>query len=399
MIDSVQGADGALRINADLASAAAAAAAAVSGVQLGQDNGYGARNSWTVSWATPVPGAAGHVGGGSSDHQQQQQQQQMNSSPPIDCQIARGDEMAKEMQSWHGQMATPGASPGGKTSQSGDVSTYMVGSSRGVDVDMVRNPGACQGYDTPVEGRVDNCSQDEVSPAQNEQSGGGSLAGASPKVDTVPGSKGSLVGGESRVHGGGAALAALQCVNGDEKQVGSRRLGVAGLSCDYRALKIYCGTSPGEEEPEVGNQSSSGLEASSQHYSSSPVRGSDCGSPSSGVGSHGRSPTSHDENLSTIVKATYGLDTARFKLLPNSSYQDLREEVASRLKLLVQSLNLKYLDDDEEWVLLVCDADLEECLEIMRSTGGHAIKLMVRVETLSSSQCGGGSSSGSNAEQ
>ncbi|KAG6550317.1 hypothetical protein Mapa_008280 [Marchantia paleacea] len=395
VIDSVQGADGALRINADLASAAAAAAAAVSGVQLGQDNGYGARNSWTVSWATPVPGAASHSAAGSSE-------QHVTSSPPVDCQMGRGDETGKGMQSWHGKVASPGASSGGKASPSGDVSSYTVGSSRGVDVDMVGNAGACQASDAPgdemVEARVDNCSQGEVTNAQNEQSGTGSVIGTGPKVDNAPG-KGSLVGGESRVHGGGAALAALQGGNGEEKHLGSSRLGVAGLSSDYRALKIYCGTSPGEEDPEGGNQSSSGVEGSSQHYSSSPVRVSDCGSPSSGVGSHRRSPTSHDESSSTIVKATYGSDTARFKLLPNSSYQDLREEVASRLKLPVQSLNLKYRDDDEEWVLLVCDADLDECIEVMRSTGGHAIKLMVRVETVNTSQCGGGSSSGSTGEQ
>ncbi|BFI22491.1 protein MpNIN [Marchantia polymorpha subsp. ruderalis] len=411
VIDSVQGADGALRINADLASAAAAAAAAVSGVQLGQDNGYGARNSWTVSWATPVPGgAAGHSAAGSSDQQQQQQQQQhlTSSSPPVvDCQMSRGDEAGKGMQqSWHGKVASPGASSGGKASQSGDVSSYTVGSSRGVDVDMVGNAGACQASDAAgdemVEARVDNCGQGEVPNAQNEQSGAGagagSVFGTGPKADPAPG-KGSFVGGESRVHGGGAALAALQGVNGEEKHLSCSRLGVAGLSSDYRALKIYCGTSPGEEDPEGGNQSSSGVEGSSQHYSSSPVRVSDCGSPSSGVGSQRRSPNSHDESSSTIVKATYGSDTARFKLLPNSSYQDLREEVASRLKLPVQSLNLKYRDDDEEWVLLVCDADLDECIEVMRSTGGHAIKLMVRVETVNTSQCGGGSSSGSTGEQ
>ncbi|KAL2608959.1 hypothetical protein R1flu_027532 [Riccia fluitans] len=396
VIDSVQGADGALRINADLASAAAAAAAAVSGVQLGQENGYGTRNNWTVSWATPAPGTAGHAGAGSPD-QQQQQQQNINSSPAVDCQMGRGDEMAKEMQSWHGKIMSPGASIAGKTSQSGDGNSYTVVSGRVLDVDMVGNPGACQASDAPsdemVETRTGNCRQDEAAQTRSEQF----QAGASPTVDPAPGAKGTLVGGESRVHGGGAALAALQGVNGDEKlQAGSARQGVTGLSSDYKGLKIYCGTSPGEEDPDGGNQSSSGAEASSQHYSSSPVRASDCGSPSSGVGSHRRSPVAHDESLSTIVKATYGSDTARFKLLPNSRYQDLREEVASRLKLPVQSLNLKYLDDDEEWVLLVCDADLEECFEIMRSTGGHAIKLMVRVET---SLCGGGSSSGSTGEQ
>ncbi|KAL3676949.1 hypothetical protein R1sor_026897 [Riccia sorocarpa] len=404
VIDSVQGADGALRINADLASAAAAAAAAVSGVQLNQENGYGTRNNWTVSWATPSPGASGHVVAGSSDHQQQQQQQQQQNinsfPPPVDCQVGRGDEMPKGMQPWHGKMTPPGASSAGKSSQSGDMNSYTVGSGRVVDVDMVGNTGACQASDAAademVEARVGNSCQEEAAHTVNDQF----HAGASPPGDPVPGSKGGPVGGESRVHGGGAALAALQGGSGEEKlQVGSSRQGATGLSSEYKGLNIYCGTSPGEEDPDGGNQSSSGVEASSQHYSSSPVRISDCGSPSSGVGSHRRSPTAHDESLSTTVKATYGSDTARFKLPPNSSYQDLKEEVASRLKLPVQSLHLKYLDDDAEWVLLVCDADLEECIEIMRSTGGHAIKLMVRVETSLCGGGGGGSSSGSTGEQ
>jgi hypothetical protein len=42
-----------------------------------------------------------------------------------------------------------------------------------------------------------------------------------------------------------------------------------------------------------------------------------------------------------------------------------------------QTLHLKYLDDEDEWMLLNSDADLMECIEVMQTSGAHIIKLMV----------------------
>jgi hypothetical protein len=64
------------------------------------------------------------------------------------------------------------------------------------------------------------------------------------------------------------------------------------------------------------------------------------------------------------IKATYREDIIRFKISPESvSITELKQQVAKRLKLETAAFELKYLDDDREWVSVSCDADLSECLD------------------------------------
>ncbi|CAN4077528.1 unnamed protein product [Withania somnifera] len=77
------------------------------------------------------------------------------------------------------------------------------------------------------------------------------------------------------------------------------------------------------------------------------------------------------------IKATYREDIIRFRLCLNSGIFKLKEEVAKRLKLEVGTFDIKYLDDDHEWVLIACDADLQECVEISRSSGSSVVRLLV----------------------
>ncbi|GLT34909.1 hypothetical protein SLA2020_093970 [Shorea laevis] len=77
------------------------------------------------------------------------------------------------------------------------------------------------------------------------------------------------------------------------------------------------------------------------------------------------------------VKATYKEDTVRFKFEPSAGCLQLHEEVAKRFKLQYGTFQLKYLDDEEEWVLLVNDSDLQECLEILDGMGMHNVKFLV----------------------
>lgn len=77
------------------------------------------------------------------------------------------------------------------------------------------------------------------------------------------------------------------------------------------------------------------------------------------------------------IKATYRDDIIRFRVSWNCGIVELREEIAKRLKLEVGTFDIKYLDDDQEWILVACDADLQECMDILTLSGSNIIRLVV----------------------
>ncbi|XP_010469302.1 PREDICTED: protein NLP9-like [Camelina sativa] len=117
-------------------------------------------------------------------------------------------------------------------------------------------------------------------------------------------------------------------------------------------------------------------------------------SNSSGAVLLGRSSTSMEKNWNQIrthnnsgesgssstltVKATYRDDTVRFKLDPYLvGCSQLYREVAKRFKLQEGAFRLKYLDDEEEWVMLVTDSDLHECFELLNGMRKYTVKFLV----------------------
>ncbi|KAL8138845.1 hypothetical protein V2J09_004846 [Rumex salicifolius] len=86
---------------------------------------------------------------------------------------------------------------------------------------------------------------------------------------------------------------------------------------------------------------------------------------------------SRPEMKTVTIKATFREDIIRFKFEFSSNIVDLQDEVSKRLKLEVGTFEMKYLDDDHEWVLILCDSDLQECLDIARSSGSNIIRMSI----------------------
>lgn len=83
------------------------------------------------------------------------------------------------------------------------------------------------------------------------------------------------------------------------------------------------------------------------------------------------------------VKATFADEKIRFSLQPVWGFRELQQEIARRFNLSDMSSSnnnnnnmvVKYVDDEGEWVVLGCDADLEECKDLHRSSHTRTIRL------------------------
>lgn len=76
------------------------------------------------------------------------------------------------------------------------------------------------------------------------------------------------------------------------------------------------------------------------------------------------------------IKVTYGEEKIRFRFQKKWKYEDLRREISRRYGIDdMDCFRLKYLDNDVEWVLLTCDADLDECVDLCGSAQDNTIRL------------------------
>ncbi|XP_038711013.1 protein NLP9-like [Tripterygium wilfordii] len=127
------------------------------------------------------------------------------------------------------------------------------------------------------------------------------------------------------------------------------------------------------------NEPSASSMTDSSNGSGSLIHGSSTSSPSFEDGKDLKANTSCGDSGSAItVKATYKEDTIRFKFDPSLGCFQLYNEVAKRFKLQNGTFQLKYLDDEQEWVLLVSDSDLQECLDVLDYVRTRSVKFLVR---------------------
>lgn len=148
----------------------------------------------------------------------------------------------------------------------------------------------------------------------------------------------------------------------------------------------------GEDGTLDHNQPASSSMTDSSSGSGSMMNGSSSSSRSFVERKHSKTDASFGDSSSKLtVKATYKDDTIRFKFDPCAGCLQLYEEISKRFTLQLGAFQLKYMDDEEEWVMLVSDADLQECLEILDFLGTRSVKFLVR-----DASCTMGSSGSSN---
>ncbi|KAK2641928.1 hypothetical protein Ddye_023691 [Dipteronia dyeriana] len=159
------------------------------------------------------------------------------------------------------------------------------------------------------------------------------------------------------------------------------------------AAKVMDTIMEGDDGIVEHNQPTASSMTDSSNCSGSLVLGSSSSSPSFEEGKYSTvQPNCGASGSKITVKATYKEDIIRFKFEASAGCFQLYEEVAKRLKLQIGTFQLRYLDDEEEWVMLVSESDFQECLEILDSIGTRNVKFLVRdipcvVGSSSSSNC------------
>lgn len=77
------------------------------------------------------------------------------------------------------------------------------------------------------------------------------------------------------------------------------------------------------------------------------------------------------------LKSTYGDTIIEFQLPLTYGIIELKEEVAMRLKLELYSFDVKYKDEEGDWILIPCDEDLRNYLQLFSSLVNPVIRLLV----------------------
>ncbi|KAA8526123.1 hypothetical protein F0562_007777 [Nyssa sinensis] len=82
------------------------------------------------------------------------------------------------------------------------------------------------------------------------------------------------------------------------------------------------------------------------------------------------------------IKVCYSGHFLKFQFSVSFGMVELQEEVAKRLKLTIGTFNIKYEDEDKDWILIGCNEDLQNCMDISRSMGSSSTTIRLLVEPI-----------------
>ncbi|CAL5394720.1 unnamed protein product [Camellia sinensis] len=107
------------------------------------------------------------------------------------------------------------------------------------------------------------------------------------------------------------------------------------------------------------------------------IRSSEGFSENAMLGSMVPNVTTRQDMSTLIVKATYREDMIRFRFLSNFEIIELKNKKTNRLPLKVGTFNIQYEDDNHELILMACDEDLQECMDIWTLLGNNKVRLFI----------------------
>ncbi|PWA58850.1 NIN-like protein [Artemisia annua] len=91
---------------------------------------------------------------------------------------------------------------------------------------------------------------------------------------------------------------------------------------------------------------------------------------------HDPSPVKRNEK--TVIKAEYADDIIKLHLrISEATFVTVENEIGKKFKLKHGTFKIKYLDEDEEWILMTSDQDLSDCIQNSRNVDRYAVRLRV----------------------
>nr|GEU69974.1 protein kinase-like domain, phloem protein 2-like protein [Tanacetum cinerariifolium] len=89
-------------------------------------------------------------------------------------------------------------------------------------------------------------------------------------------------------------------------------------------------------------------------------------------------PSPVKRNDKTVIKAEYAGDIIKLHLgISELTFVTVENEIGKKLKLKHGTFKIKYLDEDEEWILMTSDQDMRDCMQNTRNVDGSAVRLRV----------------------